>query len=126
MGGYYGPEGKQRQPGFLAVDQSIAGLGQKNLEAMIAVQKHFFDAVNKANRECLAGLHDEASTFAKKVTPGSLDETIDLIRKLRWMGLDDEAKRLEAAVSSEKHRHTLTATAVERTCRRFRSIAPSR
>ena len=108
------------------INPEIAGLGQKNLEALTAVQKQFFDAVNKANRECLAGLHDEASPFAKKVTPGSLDETIDLIRKLRWMGLDDEAKRLEAAVSSEKHRHTLTATAVERTCRRFRSIAPSR
>ena len=33
------------------------------------------------------------------VPPRSLDETIHLIRKLRWMGLDDEAKTPEAAVA---------------------------
>ena len=53
------------------INPEIAGLGQKNLEALTAVQKQFFDAVNKANREWLACLNDEAtltSTFAKKVT----------------------------------------------------------
>jgi len=53
------------------INPDIAGLGQKNLETLIAVQKQFFDAVNKANREWLACLNDGAtlaSTFAKKVT----------------------------------------------------------
>jgi hypothetical protein len=53
------------------INPDIAGLGQKNLETLITVQRQFFDAVNKANREWLACLNDGAtltSTFAKKMT----------------------------------------------------------
>ena len=43
-------------------------------------------------------LQDRAAANASMRTPPDPDECTKLIRKLRWIGLDEEARRLEASL----------------------------
>ena len=43
-------------------------------------------------------LQDPAAVNAPMPSPPELSECTKLIRKLRWIGLDEEARRLEAAL----------------------------
>ena len=43
-------------------------------------------------------LQHPAAMSAPMPNPPELDECTKLIRKLRWIGLDEEARRLEAAL----------------------------
>jgi hypothetical protein len=43
-------------------------------------------------------LRDPAAVHAPTPNASELDECTKLIRKLRWVGLDEEARRLEAAL----------------------------
>ena len=56
-------------------------------------------------------LQDPAAVNAPMPNAAELDERTKLIRKLRWIGLDEEARRLEAALraSAPNERGTVLA-----------------
>jgi hypothetical protein len=65
-------------PALPTVMSEIAGFGKKNVETFGAVQKEFLDAWNKANRDWIARLNEEATLTSdltkKMMTAGSIPE----------------------------------------------------
>ncbi len=75
-------------------------VGQKSTQAMLNVQKELLDEQGRRSKDGRTLVDATLENDISRLQERPASEWATLIRKLRWIGMDNEAQRLERAVST--------------------------